>query len=145
MSDFNKKLQEALDEENEEFDPVIGIIEGAAELGIKLTKNQVLQILRDVNLEADEVSSNQAVIDGYPVQPGQYQFYKGGGESEYGWVSDNNDLAKQHGNVRVINITYNGETTDKWNVVHDWDGYPQLVPPGALLRKVYDGGYIWLR
>jgi hypothetical protein len=116
-----------------EFNAILHIIDGAEEVGIKLTENDVMLALTQTGLDADEVSLNQPVVDGIAVDPGNYTVYKGGSDEALGWVSDDHSLAAQYGNVSVRVFENTGQKIEEWSVVHDWDGYPQLVPPGEVL------------
>ena len=128
-----------------EFNALLHIIEGAEEVGIKLTENDVMLALAQTGLNADEVSLNQPVVDGIAVDPGNYTVYKGGSDKVLGWVSDDQSLAAQHGDVSARTFENTGQKIKEWSVVHDWDGYPQLVPPGEVFRKVYEHGFMLLK
>jgi len=133
-------------EEPTEADHINNIIDYAEQLGLHFSEDEIREALRQVGLDAEDISNNQAITDGEPMPPGQYKMYKGlkdGDGDPKGWVTDDAELAKGHGRVVEIDINYNGETIE-WSTVSDWDGYPQLVPPGPRLRKVYEDGYLWL-
>lgn len=132
------------DDEDGEFDAIMYIIDEAASIGIILSKQDVINALKQVDLEPEEVSLNQPVVSGIPMPIGRYVLYKGGSETVIGWVTDDLKLASEYGKVLSRTINYTGQTIESWSVVNDWDGNLQLVPPGQIFRKVYDHGYLLL-
>lgn len=132
----------AIDMGDDEYDPIIGIIEGAAEVGVQLTREEVMEALDQLELEPDEVSCNQPVITGRDAETGVYDLYKGGGREVKGWVTTDPNFAATYGNVKKRRVNYKGQITQRWSAVGDWDGNIQLVPPGPRLRLVYDKAYL---
>ncbi|MCK9558340.1 MAG: hypothetical protein M0R50_09915 [Candidatus Cloacimonetes bacterium] len=153
MSDIDN-IADSIDDFDEygddEENSINCIIDGAEDIGISLTQKQVIEILEQVGLDAADISMNQPVYDGESCKHGRYILYKGfRSESDEdrkvsGWVSDDPEFAIKFGNVKKRTINFNGEIINKWSVVHDWDGYPQLIPPGPRLRFCYNGAYLLL-
>lgn len=143
------RVADELDLEEEEWDPVAGIIDGAEELGIELTEADVKRALQDTGLDAEDVSLNQPVIPaGESLPPGVYTFYKGGEitpDAPLGFVTDDPEYAKNWGEVHEVTVKCTGETISKWNFVHDWDGNLQLVMPGAICSKFNKDSYLILK
>jgi hypothetical protein len=143
------RISDELDLEDEEWDPMAGIIDGAEELNIKLTETDVRKALQDTGLDAEDISLNQPVIPtGKPLPPGIYTFYKGGEITPggfLGFVTDDPEYAKNWGEVHEVTVECTGETTSKWNYVHDWDGNPQLVMPGAVCSKFNEDSWLILK
>ena len=136
------------DDEEEDWDPVDGIVEGAAELGIELTADQVLEALEQTGLDAEDVSLNQPVLPpGKPLESGIHTFYKGGDidSNQPGFVTDDAEHAAEYGDVHEIVVECDGSSRSGWTYVHDWDGMPQLVPPGPACSKVTDDGWLILK
>jgi hypothetical protein len=147
FEDLEEDSFEDLEEEPKYDDYIFGIIDGASELGITLTKENVEQALKDTGLSADEISLNQPVFPtGKPLEPGVYTFYKGGEIGEQlGFVSDDKKHAENWGLTTEITVECTGKFNDKWSYVHDWDGHPQLVPPGPECSKVNPGDFLILK
>lgn len=137
------------DEDEEEYDPVAMIIDGAAELNVALTPDEVYVALKDTGLDADEVSMNQPVLPNSApsLAPGTYTFYKGGDvdPDQPGFVTDDPEHASNWGPVHEVVVKCTGASIRSWTYVHDWDGNPQLVRPGPECSKVTDDAWLILK
>jgi len=140
---------EGLGDEEGEYDPVAMIVDGASELGVELTSEDVERALRESGLEADDVSGNQPVLPnpGPGLDPGTYTFYKGGevDPGQPGFVTDDPDHAANWGPVHEVVVECTGASRGAWTYVHDWDGDPQLVMPGPECSKATDEAWLILR
>ena len=140
---------DGLDDGEEEYDPVDMIIDGASELGVSLTSEEVAEGLEQAGLEAEDVSSNQPVLPnpGPSLPPGTYTFYKGGDvdPGQPGFVTDDPEHAANWGPVHEVVVRCTGASRSTWTYVHDWDGLPQLVMPGPECSKATDEAWLILR
>jgi hypothetical protein len=137
------------DPDDDEYDPVAMIVDGAFELGVTLTPEEVVAALKEVGLEADEVLTNQPVLPnpGPSLAPGTYVFYKGGDvdPDQPGFVTDDPGHASNWGFVHEVVVECTGASRSAWTFVHDWDGFLQLVMPGPECSKATDEAWLILK
>jgi hypothetical protein len=108
-----------------------------------LSAQEIIQICKSLNVDPIDVYNNDAqdelrgIVVDFPdvVPPGEYTFFKGGGE--YGHMTTDRGLAAQYGDVTEVHVRYNKERTAQWQSSSESSGTTIWAPGLPVLLLLW--------